>query len=122
MKASGAHGVVTVVCDSICSRCNGFFLFLCREQFGSRVTHMAETVRVSIEGIEDPDAHRAATERARDAAVLELYRLGRITSGQAARELGTTRVEFLDLAGRRGIPTIQTSADELEEELASLEP
>lgn len=83
---------------------------------------MAETVHVSIEGIEDADARRAATERAREAAVLELYRLGRLTSGQAAHELGMTRVAFLDLAGRRGVPTIQTTADELEEELASLEP
>jgi hypothetical protein len=31
------------------------------------------------------------------------------------------RVEFLDLANRRGIPTIQTTAEELKEEAASLE-
>jgi len=35
---------------------------------------------------------------------------------------GMGRVEFLDLANRHQIPTIQTTADELEEELASLEP
>jgi hypothetical protein len=88
-------------------------------QYGS---HMAETVRVSIDGIEDADARRSATERAREAAVLELYRLGRITSGQGARELGIGRVEFLDLARRHGISTIQTTVDQLEEELASLQP
>jgi hypothetical protein len=32
---------------------------------------MAASIRVSIEGIEDADARRAATERAREAAILE---------------------------------------------------
>ena len=83
---------------------------------------MADSIRVSIEGIEDADACRAATERAREAAILELYRIGQIGSGRAAHDLGMSRVEFLDLANRHQIPTIQTTADELEEELGSLEP
>jgi predicted HTH domain antitoxin len=83
---------------------------------------MAEPIRVSIEGIEDPDARRAATERAREAAILELYRIGQISSGRAAHDLGMSRVAFLELASRHQIPTIQTTADELQEELGSLEP
>lgn len=83
---------------------------------------MVESIRVSIEGIEDPDARRAATRRAREAAILELYRLGQMSSGRAAHDLSMSRVEFLDLANRHQIPTIQTTADELEEELGSLEP
>lgn len=83
---------------------------------------MRNTVRVSIEGIEDAEVRRAATERAREAAVLELYRLGEISSGRAADDLGLTRVDFLDLANRRGVSTIQTTAEELEEELTSFEP
>jgi predicted HTH domain antitoxin len=83
---------------------------------------MAESIRVSIEGIEDAEACRMATERAREAAILELYRLGQITSGRAAHDLGMSRVEFLDLAISHRIPTIQITPDELEEELGSLEP
>lgn len=82
---------------------------------------MTEPIRISIEGIDDPEAWRAAGDRAREAAVLELYRLGRLTSGRAAEELGIARIEFLHLAARHHISTIQTSADELHEELASLE-
>jgi predicted HTH domain antitoxin len=82
---------------------------------------MAETIQISIEGIEDADACRAAAERAREAGILELYRLGQISSGRAASNLGLSRAEFLDLASRHRIPTIQITADELEKELGSLE-
>ena len=82
---------------------------------------MVKSIRVSIEGIEDDGARQAATERAREAAILELYRIGQITSGRAAQDLGMNRVDFLELAGRHHIPTIQTSADELAAEFASLE-
>lgn len=83
---------------------------------------MAGSIRVSIEGIEDADVRRTATARALEAAILELYRIGQISSGRAAQDLGMSRVDFLDLANRHRIPTIQTTADELEEELESLEP
>lgn len=85
-------------------------------------TSMAGPIRVSVEGVEDVEARRAATNRAREAAILELYRLGEISSGGAARDLGMSRVDFLNLANRHGIPTIQITAHELEEEFASLEP
>ena len=83
---------------------------------------MVKSIRVSIDGIDDADALRAATERAREAAILELYRIGQISSGRAAHDLGMSRVAFLDLACRHQIPTIQTTADELDEEIASLGP
>ena len=81
---------------------------------------MVKSIRVSIEGIEDAAARQAATERAREAAILELYRIGQMSSGRAAQDLGMSRVDFLELAGRHHIATIQTSADELEAEFASL--
>lgn len=83
---------------------------------------MTEPIRISIEGVDNVAARRAATERAREAAILELYRLGQMTSGRAARDLGMSRVDFLDLANRHGIATIQTTAEQLEDELESLEP
>ena len=68
------------------------------------------------------DARLMSTEWMREATVLELYRVGQITSGRAALDLGMSRVEFLDLANRHQIPTIQITANELEEEVGSLEP
>jgi hypothetical protein len=63
----------------------------------------------------------AVTARAREAAVLEIYRLGRITSGRAAVELGMERWCFLALASSRGIATLQTTPSELREEADSLD-
>ena len=50
---------------------------------------MIKSIRVSIDGIDDADALRAATERAREAAILELYRIGQISSGRAAHDLAS---------------------------------
>jgi uncharacterized protein UPF0175 len=83
---------------------------------------MVKSIRVSIEGIEDAGARRVATERAHEAAILELYRIGQISSGRAAQDLGMGRVDFLQLAGRHNVATIQTTADELDAEFTSLEP
>ena len=80
------------------------------------------SVRILINGVDDEQACRAAADRAREAAVLELYRRGQLGSGRAARDLGISRLEFLDLANGHGVATIQTTTDELQEEVASLEP
>lgn len=81
---------------------------------------MGDDIRVSVEGLAlDDEALRAATARAREAAILELYRLGRITSGRGAILLGIERADFLALAAQRGIPTLQVTAQELRDELAS---
>ena len=77
-------------------------------------------VRVRAEADVDAEALEKTTASAREAAVLELYRLGRITSGAGAILLGIGRVEFLEIAGSRGIPTIQVAPDELEEEHAGI--
>jgi predicted HTH domain antitoxin len=70
---------------------------------------MAAPIRVCVEGIEDADARRAATERAREATILELYRIGQIRFGRAAGDLGISRGEFRELANRHRIPTTQTT-------------
>lgn len=80
---------------------------------------MDETIRISIEGIDDAEARRAATGRTREAGILELYRLGKITSGRASEELGLARADFLDLAARHRIPSIQITPEELAEEIGS---
>jgi predicted HTH domain antitoxin len=81
---------------------------------------MSAQFRVAVEGPMDDEALRAAETRAKEAAVLELYRLGRITSGRAAVELGIDRGAFLALAAERGIATLQVTPEELRDEADAL--
>ena len=48
--------------------------------------------------------------------VLKRFRQGLISSGKAARILGWSRRDFLDLLGREGIPLYDPSEEELAEE------
>lgn len=57
----------------------------------------------------------------KEAAVLELYREGKISSGKAAEILGMERFEFIRYAGMKGIPYIRMTPEELEEEIKLLE-
>ncbi|TAL24058.1 MAG: UPF0175 family protein [Nitrospirae bacterium] len=57
----------------------------------------------------------------KEAAVLELYREGKISSGKAAEMLGMDRFEFIKYAGKKGIPFIRITPEELEEEVRLLE-
>jgi predicted HTH domain antitoxin len=48
--------------------------------------------------------------------ILELYRLGDISSGKAAQYLDMDRFEFVRFASRRGIPFVDMDKDELSED------
>lgn len=48
--------------------------------------------------------------------VLSRFRQGLISSGKAARILGWSRRDFLDLLGREGIPLYDPSEEEMTEE------
>jgi predicted HTH domain antitoxin len=52
--------------------------------------------------------------------VLSLFTDEHISSGKAARLLGTSRIEFLALLRKRGIAYIDYTQDELEEEFAAV--
>lgn len=47
----------------------------------------------------------------REAALVKLYDLGRLSSGKAARILGISRREFLELLGRYGISEFDDTMD-----------
>jgi len=47
---------------------------------------------------------------------LKLFESGRISSGRAAEICGLSRIEFLLLAGRSGVPVADLDADELDRE------
>lgn len=53
--------------------------------------------------------------------VLKRFRQGTISSGKAARILGHTRREFLELLGREGIPLFDPTDEQLADERKSVE-
>ena len=56
--------------------------------------------------------------RIREALVMELLRLERLSEAQAAAILGIVRWELLELMGRYDVPAVRMSPEELERELA----
>jgi hypothetical protein len=56
--------------------------------------------------------------RVREALVMELVRLDRLSEAQAAAYLGLNRWELLETMGRYRVPAIRMSPEELKQELA----
>jgi predicted HTH domain antitoxin len=57
----------------------------------------------------------------REAAVLELYRRGIVSSGKAAELLGMRRFDFVRFADKLGIPFFRMTKEEWEAEKAAAE-
>lgn len=55
--------------------------------------------------------------RVREALVMDLLRVDRLSEAQAAALLGLARWEVLELMGRHGIPAVRMSVEELDREL-----
>ena len=68
-------------------------------------------------GLDREDVQRRVNEW----LVLSLFTEGHISSGKSARLLGISRVEFLARLRRWGIPYIDYSEDDLEEEFSAVE-
>ncbi len=68
--------------------------------------------------IEVPDELNLKEDEIKIAALAKLYELGKISSGKAAKLLGITRIEFLDLLGKY---KVQISPDTEEELLKDIE-
>lgn len=49
--------------------------------------------------------------------MVELFRLGEVSSGWAAEQLGITKDDFLGLLARQDVPYIDMTEDELREQL-----
>ena len=67
---------------------------------------------------EVPDELKLKEDEVKIAALAKLYELGKISSGEAAKLLGISRVEFLDLLGRY---KVQIGPDTEEELLKDIE-
>ncbi len=57
--------------------------------------------------------------RVREALVMDLLRLDRLSEAQAAAILGVARWELLELMARYDVPAVRMSAEELDRELAT---
>ena len=66
-------------------------------------------------GWEDSDVPR----RVREALVMDLLRLDRLSEAQAANILGLARWELLELMGRYDVPAVRMSTEDLDRELAT---
>ncbi len=66
-------------------------------------------------GWEDSEVPR----RVREALVMDLLRLDRLSEGQAANILGLARWELLELMGRYDVPAVRMRIEELDRELAT---
>ncbi len=61
-------------------------------------------------------SREAFEEEARMAMAAKLFELGRLTSGQAAKLAGMSRVAFLLGCSRYGVPTVYWEQEEIENE------
>lgn len=57
--------------------------------------------------------------RVREALVMDLLRLDRLSEAQACDILALARWELLELMGRYDVPAVRASVDELDRELAT---
>ena len=57
--------------------------------------------------------------RVREALVMDLLRLDKLSEAQAATILGLGRWELLELMGRYDVPAVRMSTEELDRELAT---
>jgi len=73
------------------------------------------------EGSIDESAKERLRRDALEAAVLRLFDERRISSADAAQDLGLSRIEFMELARKRDIPQYDYTSDDLAEDLSDLE-
>ena len=80
------------------------------------VTHTL-TIEVPEELFDLLGSPDEAAQRARQALVIEFLREGRLSQGQAARVLGVTRWDILDLMAQFSIPSGPETAEEMRRDI-----
>ena len=73
------------------------------------------------EGALDESAKDRLRHDALEAAVLRLFDERRISSAEAAQDLGLTRIQFMELTRKRNIPQHDYTSGDLAEDLSDLE-
>lgn len=57
------------------------------------------------------------SDEIKKAAILKLYEMGKISSGIAAKTLGVTRIDFLEILDKHKISYISVDDQEIEEDI-----
>jgi predicted HTH domain antitoxin len=83
-------------------------------------------VKIEVEiPVSEQELDADATARLRrdllEAAVLRLFDDRRITSAEAARELGLSRIAFMDLAHKRGVPMYDYTFEHWQEDVKTID-
>jgi predicted HTH domain antitoxin len=94
--------------------------------FLSTVQYNGIAVKIEVdipipEGSVDESAKERLRHDALEAAVLRLFDERRISSAEAAHDLGLTRIQFMELARKRDIPQYDYTSGDLAEDLSDLE-
>lgn len=72
------------------------------------------------EGALDEDAKSRLRKDALEAAILRLFDERRVSSAEAAEDLGLTRIQFMELTRRRGISPHDYTSQDLVDDLSDL--
>ena len=73
------------------------------------------------EKVLDEGAKARLLRDAREAAVLRLFEERRIPAVEAATELGLTRIDFMALSQKRGVPLYDYTIDDYQEDVKDLD-
>lgn len=80
---------------------------------------MTLTIELPVDGLPSAaEMHGNFSDEARFLLAVKLFEQGRISSGKAGRLCDMGRVEFLLAASRSGVPVVDLTGNELDEEFA----
>jgi predicted HTH domain antitoxin len=78
-------------------------------------------LEIEVNVAEDAIDKNELQERLRKEAILALFADRKIPAGQASRDLGLGRLEFMELLKQRGIPYVIYTADDWEADSKAIE-
>lgn len=81
-------------------------------------------IRIEIPDVLSKEEEAILSNKAKEGAILALYETNNISVRQAAKALGLTLYDFLDLLGKKGIPIIrgEVNPQTIEEVLRKRQP
>ena len=88
-------------------------------QYNGIAVKIEVDIPISEESV-DEGARERLRRDALEAAILRLFDERRISSAEAAHDLGLTRIQFMELARKRDIPQYDYTADDLAEDVSDL--
>ncbi len=96
------------------------------DRYEYRTGYSGDAVKIELDipipdGILDDETKDRLRHDALEAAVLRLFDERRISSADAAHDLGLSRIQFIELTQRRGIPHHDYTADDLAADLVDLD-